>query len=69
MTILKIAGKHDVGLTFTYGKETYKIVKFKPRATKNPFVAQCVQTNEQFILPLTDNILIQIRKGKVTDIS
>ena len=65
----KIAGIHDVGLVFGYETETYKIVEFRPKAPKNPFVVEDLKTQVRFILPLTDNILKQIRKGRVTNIT
>lgn len=66
--IQQIAGLYDVGLSFEFKGEVYKIVEFKQKASKNPFVVEG-ENKERFLLPLTDNILKQIRKGKVIDIS
>lgn len=66
--VFKIAGTDDLGLEFEYQNEIYKIVEFRPRATKNPFIVQNIKTNQRMLIPLTDYILVQIRNGKVTDI-
>jgi hypothetical protein len=64
----RIAGKHDVGLEFKFDGSILRIIEFKPRATKNPFVVEDVKSGEKFLIPLTDYILEQIRKGEVTEI-
>ena len=67
--IIKIASNDDVGIIFEFNNDKFKIIKFRPRATKNPFVVENTKTKEQMLIPLTNNILEQIRNGKVTDIS
>lgn len=63
-----IAGKHDIGLEFTYQGTKLRIIQFRSRATKNPFVAIDVQSGQKSLLSMTDYILQQIRSGEVTEI-
>jgi len=66
--IFEIAGEQDIGLEFKFEGKKYQIIEFRPRATKNPFVVKEIKTGKRFLLPLTDYILQQIRKGEITEI-